>query len=55
VLGAWTADARAAAALHLADRYGEVFAASRTAEGDALPSIDEILRWVRFIQLQCPE
>jgi hypothetical protein len=37
------------------DRYGEVYAAYRP-EGDAaLPMVDELLEWLRFIELQCPE
>jgi hypothetical protein len=37
------------------DRYGEVYAKYRPGGGDAPPSADELLEWLRFIELQCPE
>jgi hypothetical protein len=37
------------------DRYGEVYAAYRL-EGDTVPpTTEELLEWLRFIELQCPE
>ncbi len=35
------------------DRYGEIYAVHRP--GDGPPRVEEILEWLRFIELQCPE
>lgn len=45
----------ASTAIYLTDRFGEVVAAFRTPDGDALPQTDEILKWLQFINMQCPE
>ncbi len=44
-----------APALYITDRFGEVFAAFRTAEGKALPSAAEVLDWLDFVNQQCEE
>ncbi len=44
-----------AAALYVTDRFGEVFAAFRTAEGKALPDADDIVDWLGFVNRQCEE
>ncbi len=44
-----------APALYITDRFGEVFAAFRTAEGDTLPSASEVLDWLGFVNRQCEE
>jgi peroxiredoxin len=54
-LGATNAQNRDAAAICITDRFGEVFALFRTAEGADLPDIGEILRNLEFISFQCPE
>jgi peroxiredoxin len=54
-LGATNAQNRDAAAVFIADRFGEVFALFRTAEGVGLPELREILRNLEFISFQCPE
>lgn len=41
------------AALFISDRYGEIFFA--TDGGQPLPSVSDILDWLRFINSQCPE
>ena len=46
---------RPAAAIYVTDVFGEVFAVYRTAEGQAMPSAQEILKWLSFINMQCPE
>ncbi len=43
------------AAVYVTDRFGEVFAAFRTAAGDTLPSADDVLNWLEFVNAQCPE
>ncbi len=54
-LGATDAQSRDAAAVYVTDRFREVFALYRTAEGAGLPGIEEILRNLEFIGFQCPE
>lgn len=54
-LGATDGQNRDKAAVCITDRFGEVFALYRTAEGASLPGIREILRHLEFISFQCPE
>jgi peroxiredoxin len=44
-----------AAAIYVIDLFGEVFAVYRTAEGQTMPSVREIVKWLSFINMQCPE
>lgn len=43
------------AAVYVTDRFGEIFAAYRAGQAESLPSAAEILQWVEFINIQCPE
>ncbi len=45
----------AGAALYITDRFGEIFALWRTADGQTLPQPEEILEWFRYIGRLCPE
>lgn len=54
-LGAAQADGKPASAVYITDGYGEVFGAYRTARGQAMPTANEILDWLSFINRQCPE
>jgi peroxiredoxin len=54
-LGATDEQNRDAAALYVTDRFGEVFGIYRIRDGQPLPSVDEILNWLEFINAQCPE
>lgn len=54
-LGALDREGAPRLALYITDRYGEVFAAWRTALGEIAPSAQEILGWLEFINRQCPE
>lgn len=54
-VGASDQRGHAAAAAYVTDRYGEVFAACRTRDGQVLPGAAEILSWLEFINIQCPE
>lgn len=54
-LGATDDQNRDAAALYIADPFGEIVAIFRTAEGDKLPAIGEIEELLEFISFQCPE
>jgi peroxiredoxin len=42
-------------AVVLADRFGEIWAAWDGAEGRPLPSADDVLGWLAFVEVQCPE
>ena len=42
-----------ASAVFLADRYGEIFFSARHPE--PLPVAAEVLKWLEFINAQCPE
>jgi peroxiredoxin len=44
-----------ATAIYITDRFGEVFAVYRAAEGQTMPSEQEIMEWLTFINIQCPE
>lgn len=44
-----------ATAIYITDRFGEVFAAYRAAEGKTMPDVREIVTWLAFINSQCPE
>lgn len=44
-----------AAAIYIADRFGESFAAYRAADGQAMPDVHEIVTWLAFINSQRPE
>lgn len=41
-------------AVYIADRFGEVFATFRESEKQAMPSVQEILGWLDFVNSQCP-
>ena len=44
-----------APALVVADEWGEVYEAMEAGAEHAWPAPDEVLEWVRFIAIQCPE
>src|SRR6185312_15513412 len=41
--------------IYITDRFGEVFAAFQNIELASLPSVEEIIRWLEFIEQQCEE
>jgi peroxiredoxin len=53
--GAVTPEGKPAAAIYITDRWGEIYVAGRTSAGQALPTPHEILGWLHFIAIQCPE
>ncbi len=53
--GAAGRDGAVSPAIYITDRYGEVFGSFRTAIGQRLPSFQEILSWLSFVNSQCPE
>lgn len=54
-VGAADNDGHPASAIYITDRFGEVFAVYRAAEGQPMPDLQEIVRWLAFINSQCPE
>jgi peroxiredoxin len=54
-LGAFDAQNHDAAAVYVTDRFGEVFGVYRIRDQQALPSVEEILDWLEFVNAQCPE
>jgi hypothetical protein len=42
-------------AIYVLDRYGEEYAAYRPDDLNEIPTADDLLEWLRFIELQCPE
>ncbi len=55
LLGAVDSEDRDAAAVYVTDRFGEVFAVYRTSDRQTLPTVADILKWLEFINAQCPE
>ena len=53
--GAADNDGHPATAIYITDRFGEVFAVYRAAEGQTMPDSQEIVTWLAFINSQCPE
>ena len=42
----------------IADRWGEIqhnIAVPEPGDATALPDVDELLSWIRFVRMQCPE
>ncbi|MGH7445992.1 MAG: hypothetical protein ACRELT_00430 [Longimicrobiales bacterium] len=42
-------------ALIIADRWGVVYFLQETTTFDDLPPVDEVIEWVRYLSMQCPE
>jgi peroxiredoxin len=42
-------------AVSVTDRFREIYATYVSSEGSALPSAEEVIDWLRFINIQCPE
>lgn len=54
-VGAWTADRKPAVVIYITDRFGEICKVYRLGQGHPLPTPAEMLEWLRFIEIQCPE
>lgn len=54
-MGAVGHDGGLKAAIYITDRFGEIFATFRTADGEQFPGAGEILSWLEFVNRQCPE
>jgi len=55
LLGATDPAGHLCPAVFITDRFGEVYAAYSGANNKVLPGFDEVLRWIEFINRQCPE
>jgi len=54
-LGAVDSQGQSFTAVYVTDRFGEVFRAYRTRDGQSLPHVAEIVNVLEFINIQCPE
>ena len=54
-LGAADGAGKPRAAIYVTDRFGEVFGLYRTRDGADLPSLEEIVHMLEFVNSQCPE
>jgi peroxiredoxin len=54
-VGATDAAGQPAPALFVTDRFREIYATYVSAEGSVLPGGKEVMDWLRFINIQCPE
>jgi peroxiredoxin len=54
-VGATDAVGRPAPALFVTDRFREIYAAWLPAEGSVMPTASEVMDWLVFINIQCPE
>jgi hypothetical protein len=39
----------------VADRWGEIYFIQATDRADSLPTAGDLIEWLRFVQVQCPE
>lgn len=53
--GAHEGNSRTETTIYLADVFGEVFSVYGTADGQAVPEVSEIVKWLNLINRQCPE
>ena len=54
-LGATDGQENPVPTIYITDRFGEVFAAFRSENPTSLAGMDEIIRWLEFIEQQCEE
>ncbi|HJT54017.1 MAG TPA: hypothetical protein VJ848_09220 [Candidatus Angelobacter sp.] len=54
-LGATDGQKNPVPTIYITDRFGEVFAAFRSENPTSLPDMEEIIRWLEFIEQQCEE
>lgn len=53
--GAVDGQGQPSTAIYVTDRFGEVFAVYRGADGQVMPTGGDIVEWLSFINSQCPE
>jgi peroxiredoxin len=51
----WPRIGRGCAAVVVADRWGAIYEVVRDGEGHRLPTPHEVVEWLRYIAIQCPE
>ena len=54
-LGAWTDAGPAAWTAYVTDRDGQIYASYQAGAGRSLPAVAELLEWLSYIAMQCPE
>ena len=54
-VGGLTSHGKAAITIYITDRFNEIYSVYRADSGVALPSLEEMLSKLSFIEMQCPE
>ncbi len=52
---AWQGEAPVPWVVYVTDRDGEIFAAYRAGDGRSIPAVPELLEWLSYLAMQCPE
>lgn len=54
-VGAVDAQQQPTTSLYVTDRYREIYAATRPSHADWPATVDDVLQWLTFVNIQCPE
>ncbi|MBK5186978.1 MAG: hypothetical protein JJD97_01970 [Gemmatimonadaceae bacterium] len=54
-VGALDAEGQPTTSLYVTDRYREIYAATRPEQPDWPATVDDVLQWLTFVNIQCPE
>lgn len=54
-VGALDGEGQPATSLYVTDRYREIYAATRPGDADWPATVNDVLRWLTFVNIQCPE
>jgi len=54
-VGAVDAHGEPTTSLYITDRYREIYAATRPGDADWPTTVSEVLQWLTFVNIQCPE
>lgn len=54
-VGAVDAHGEPTTSLYVTDRYREIYEATRPSQADWPATVDDVLQWLTFVNIQCPE
>lgn len=54
-VGAVDSHGEATTSLYITDRYREIYAATRPSQSNWPATVDDVLQWLTFVNIQCPE
>ena len=54
-VGAVDAHGEPTTSLYITDRYREIYAATRPEDADWPTTVNDVLHWLTFVNIQCPE